>query len=179
MRKACAIFCTLSAAAYAAGCTASASGPIGVTNEFDGVRYDAEVREIVSTTTRQFIVVATLTNIRGLAVSRSYPPSCAVRVRLYRMPDHVLVYDETTVPCTFGEPTELTLYPGESKTLQSGVRWPPNVLGDSLAATRYYVGAVVQTGGDQFIEIAAGAYRVPLCVEVPATTDSFGQTVCN
>jgi hypothetical protein len=179
MRKACAIFCTLSAAAYAAGCTASASGPIGVTNEFNGVRYAAEVREIVSTTTQRFFVVATLTNTKGLAVSRSYPASCAVRVRLYTTPDHVLVYDETTVPCASGEPTELTLFPGESKTLQSGVRWPPDVLGDSLAAARYYVGAVVQTEGAQIVEIAAGVYRVPLCVEVPATTDSFGQTVCS
>ena len=167
------------AAAVACGGNASASGPIGVSNEFGGVAYAAEIREIVATTTRRFSAFVTMTNTKGLAVTRTYPAGCPVRIRLYRASDGVLVYDESRRPCTYSEPVTLTLNAGESKTLQSGVRWPPDVLGDSLAAVRYFVGAVVQTEGAQLVEIAAGVYRMPLCVEIPATQDTFGQTVCN
>jgi hypothetical protein len=172
---------TLLIVATAASCggNASASGPIGVSNEFGGVAYTAEIREIVSTTTRRFMVVVTLSNTRGIAATRTYPAGCPVRIRLYRVSDGVLVYDESKTPCAVTDPVTVTLFAGESMTLQSGVRWPPNVLGDSLAAVRYYVGAVVQTEGTQFVEIAAGVYRMPLCVELVGTEEEIGQTVCN
>lgn len=161
------------AAAACGGGNAKASGPNEIGGGFDGVTYTAEVQEIIASTTRRFTVVATLTNTKSVAVTRVYPAGCPVRIKLHRALDNELVYDETKIPCSVTTETTVTIPPGETRTLQSGVRWPPTVLGDSLAATSYNVRAVVQTEGTRVVEVAAGTYKVPDCQEQGTVT------VCN
>jgi hypothetical protein len=159
-------------AAAACGGNASGSGPTGTNNEFAGVAYTATVEEIPALTTRRFTVMVTLRNTTGQTVTRSYPAGCPVRIRLYRLLDGELVYDESDLECAFADPATITLAPGESKTLQSGPRWPPAVVGDSLVPSTYNVGAVLKTEGTTAVEISAGAYRIPDCRE------GQGQTIC-
>jgi len=165
-------------AAAACGGSASGSGPTGTGNEFAGVAYSATVTEVTASTTRWFSVVVTLRNTTNSDVTRSYPAGCPVRIRLYRALDNALVYDETTVTCGFTEPNTFTLEPGASRTLQSGTRWPPTVVGDSLPASTYNVSAVLQTEGPQAVEISAGSYKMPDCREVYSSPGAPGQTIC-
>jgi hypothetical protein len=159
-------------AGAACGGSASASGPSGIGNQFDGVEYSAVVTEIPHETTRWFSVVVTLRNTNDVTATRSYPAGCPVRVRLYRLLDNQLVYDETKNVCGVTTATTITLLPGQAATLQSGSRWPPSVVGDSLSATTYNVRAVVQTEGTVLNEVDAGAYRIPDCQQ------QGGQTIC-
>lgn len=154
------------------GGNASASGPSDLGDGFDGVEYTAEVEEIVSETTRRFTVVAHLTNTKNESVTRTYPAGCPVRIKLHRALDNQLVYDETQLPCSVTTPTTITIAPGGTHKLQSGVRWPPTVLGDSLAATTYNVRAVVNTEGTRLVEVSAGIYKVPDCQQ------QGSQTIC-
>lgn len=168
--------CSLFAALFAAGsCGASADGEglTGPVEEIDGVRYTARVEEILAETTRRFAVFVTLTNTNPESVTKTYPSGCPVRIRLYRQQDNKLQYDETKVACSVTSPASFSLAPGASQSLQSGVRWPPDVLGDTLVAVTYNVRAVVTTEGTRVVEVEAGAYRVPSCVENQAK-----QTIC-
>jgi hypothetical protein len=158
--------------AAACGGSASGSGPTGTNNQYAGVAYSATVEEIPAVTTRRFTVMVTLRNTTGQTVTRSYPAGCPVRIRLYRLLDGALVYDESDIECAFADPTTITLAPGESRTLQSGPRWPPAVVGDSLPASTYNVRAVLKTEGTEPVEISAGAYRIPDCRETET------QTIC-
>jgi hypothetical protein len=139
-----------------------------VTGLRDGVRYDAAVTEIrtqspTSTFPKiQFNVRVTLTNTVGADETRTYPGGCAVRVRLYQA-DGRLAYDESSRDCTNDAPASITIPTRESRQLFSGIRFPMNVLGDSLPVGQYRVVAMVATEGDSPVAVEAGSYRIPLC----------------
>jgi uncharacterized heparinase superfamily protein len=71
------------------------------------------------------------------------------------------LYDETGRSCSPAIST-VSIEPGSSVSLFSGIRFPTNVLGDSIIPGRYRVVAVLQRDeGPQHVE--AGTYNIPLC----------------
>ena len=141
-----------------AGC---GTNPVGPKTEYDGVKYTAVVNTIQSNNSlTQFTVLVTLENMTTATVTRTYPAGCPVRIRLYRVTDAKLVYDETARACGFTNPATLTLTSRATIKLTSGPRLPGTVLGDSLPVATYTVHAVVSTEGTTFVEIAAGSYLI-------------------
>jgi hypothetical protein len=142
-------------ATAATGCSTDVAAP---QNEFSGIKYTAEVADVPGpiSGTHQFSVIVTLQNNGGDAKTRTYPASCPVRIRLYRVSDGRLLYDETKWTCAADPLVTLTIDGFSSKTLQSGTRFPTNVMGDSLPHTTYTVYAVVLTEGSTLVEIRAG-----------------------
>lgn len=153
MRRTLKLILALSATA-AAGCSVAATGP---ETEFNGIKYTAEVADIVGALgTHQYSVIVTLTNTSGVQQTRTYPASCPVRIRLYRVADNSLLYDETRRVCDETPAATISVDAFSSKTLQSGVRFSTTFVGDSLPHTTYTVRAVVKTEGTRFVEVLAG-----------------------
>ena len=132
----------------------------GPQTEFDGVKYTAAVVLVPTGGQTLLSVVVTLTNTGGETRSRTYPASCPVRIRLYRSADNALLYDETRRACSAEPTATVSLASLESKTLQSGVRFPGTIAGDSLPFTTYVVRAVVLTEGTKEVLINAGTYAL-------------------
>ena len=141
-------------------------------NTLDGIALTAQVVEVVhsATSVKQVSLHVTLTNTTNAAVVRSYPAGCPVLIRLYRVQDLALVYDEGQQPCGFTTPTDVRLEPGASATLTSGLRFPWTITGDSLSAGAYYAAALLRITGVNLIEVDAGIYSLPFCYETPAAT---------
>jgi hypothetical protein len=150
----------LSVALVAAAAACSTDLGSGPPSEFDGIKYTAEVQDIVSGSSgaRQFAVVVTLQNLTSSTKTRTYPATCPVRVRLYRSSDNFLAYDETLRSCSPTPTSTITIPAQGTSTLTSGVRFPATVAGDSLATgqTTYTVRAIVTTEGDKEVLIDAG-----------------------
>jgi hypothetical protein len=142
------------------GCSDLGTGPPTV---FGGVKYTARVVEYdvgIAAPSLVFSVVVTLTNTGTAQQTRTYPASCPVRVRLYRETDGALMYDETRRDCDPQPTATINLGGQESKELQSGIRYPSVMAGDSLPFTTYTVRAVVTTEGSKLVLVTAGTYQL-------------------
>jgi len=167
-RRGSAVLIALLGSALACG-GGDAAGPSQPGNVIDGVAYTATVEEVVhfATTVKQVTIRVTLTNTTAATVTRSYPAGCPVRMRFYRMTDDKLVYDESQFPCGTTNTVSVTIGPKQSATVASGTRNPWEIAGDSLPVpATYYAGAIVRIVGMNPIELDAGTYRLPRCVEV-------------
>jgi hypothetical protein len=138
----------------------------------DGIALSAEVVEITHTVTSvvQVTMQVTLRNTTSAAITRSYPAGCPVRMRFYDAQTLTLVYDEGQRPCPVTTPVQFTIQPQESMMLATGVRFPWDILGDSLASAAYYAAALVRITGLNPIEVDAGVYAIPHCEELPVGT---------
>jgi hypothetical protein len=175
---------TIWTAAIAAGCLGALAcgkgGDIvdpgeGGPTVLDGVALSAEVVEIIhdATSVTQLAMQVRLTNTTSQLIVRSYPSGCPVLMRFYNPLDLSLAYDEGQRPCLVTTPVEIRLQPQESIMLTSGVRFPWQITGDSLAAGAYYAAALLRITGVNPIEIDAGIYAIPHCEE------TVGATICN
>ena len=164
------IWISVSTALVVAACASRADEdvPDDVTSPTgNGIHVTASVSEIVTNSNPptpypkiQFSVKVTLANTSGTAATLSYRPACAVRIQLRRADDSK-VYDETTRQCEPGL-ASITIAAQSQETLNSGIRFPTSVLGDSLAPGRYRVVAVFEKD-DAPLYIEAGMYNIPLC----------------
>jgi hypothetical protein len=138
----------------------------GLPTEFDGVKYTAQVVQFDVGSQNPpspvivFNVTVTLTNTGTAQQTRTYPAACPVRVRLYRQADGALMYDETRRNCDPQPTATINLGGQESKTVQSGIRYPSTIAGDSLPFTTYIVRAVVPTEGAKLVLLTAGTYEL-------------------
>ena len=133
---------------------------------FGDLAYSARVLEVehTQTTVKQLTLRVELTNQSDEMLSRAYPAGCPVRIRLYRVLDNALVYDESRFPCGAESPIGFSLGPQQSIAISSGTRNPWEVAGDSLPVpASYYAAALVRVVGQNPIEIDAGVYRLPFC----------------
>jgi len=139
-----------------------AAGPAPPGNVLDGVAYTASV-EILD---KLVVLRVTLTNTTTGAITRSYPAGCPVRIRLYRLTDNALVYDESQAPCGSTTPVSVTIAPQQSASLTSGPRYRCTIAGDSLPTpATYFAAALVRIVGMNPIELDAGTYSIPKCPE--------------
>ncbi|HYV99094.1 MAG TPA: hypothetical protein VE967_16680 [Gemmatimonadaceae bacterium] len=124
-----------------------------------GIKYTARVELVEAGGTAPLLsVVATLTNTTGAPQMRTYPAGCPVRILLYRQSDNTLVYDERTRDCAPEPTATVTIDPLATADLQSGIRFPATVAGDSLPFATYKVRAAVMTEGAKQVLIDAGTY---------------------
>jgi len=142
--------------------TTSCSGDLGSGPQttYGNIRYTAAVQDISGTTTgstaHQFSVFVTLTNKIGASQTRTYPVNCPVLIRLYRQSDQTIVYDETRSRDCSTTTATVTIPGTGTAQLQSGVRFPSVILGDSLPKAVYNAKAALLTEGSQFLIIDAG-----------------------
>ena len=134
----------------------STTEPPGETT--NGVVYSARAFAMTASTyTPGFNVVLTLENPTANSVTLTYPAGCPVRVRLYRLLDDRLMYDETRLTCQITSPADLILQAGATRTIGSGSRENCAVAGDSLLMnTSYRFVAVPQMAGATSLEVPAG-----------------------
>lgn len=135
----------------------------GTQSVFDGVRYTARVVTYdvgIMKPILVFAVFVTMTNTGAGQQTRTYPAACPVRLRLYRQTDGALMYDETRRSCDPQPATTITLAGQETKELQSGIRYPSTIAGDSLPFTTYLVRAVLATEGSTLVTVPAGTYQL-------------------
>jgi hypothetical protein len=126
--------------------------------EFDGIKYTAETVLVPTGGQTLVSVVVTLQNTGTASQTRTYPASCPVRILLFRQADDVLMYDERRRECGSTPVATITIDGLSSKQLQSGVRFPSSIAGDSLPFTTYNVRAAVMTEGTKTVLINAGTY---------------------
>jgi hypothetical protein len=105
-------------------------------------------------------VIVTLQNNTGAVQTRTYPAACPVRIQLFRLSDNALLYDETRLPCDKTVTATLTLIGLGSTTLNSGVRFPGTIAGDSLPLVTYTVRVVVLTEGTSSVVLNAGSFNL-------------------
>jgi hypothetical protein len=117
-------------------------------------------------------VLVTLRNTTSATIVRTYPAGCPVRIRLFRLDDDTALYDETAHECLGTTPVEISVAPGASKVLTSGTRSPWAIHGDSLAGATYRFAAVLRIVGENPIELDAGLYKLPFCVNQPVLSCS-------
>lgn len=122
-----------------------------------GIEYTASTSELEFDGTVNLLVTLTIENKTADPVTLTYPAGCPLRIRLYRLQDDALRYDETRVACTVTDPVQLTIQPQTSRSLGSGFRNMTGIAGDSLAFTNYRVVAVPRTEGSSIIEVSAGS----------------------
>jgi hypothetical protein len=141
----------------------------------DGIALSAQVVEVIhdATSVTQLTMRVTLTNTTNQVLVRNYPAGCPVLMRFYHPLDFSLAYDEGQRPCTVTTPVEFRLEPQESMTLTSGLRFPWEILGDSLGSGAYYAAALLRITGSNPIEIDAGTTSIPHCEQVGIST------ICN
>lgn len=141
----------------------------------DGLALSAQVAEVVHQTTsvKQITIQVTLRNTTNQQIVRSYPAGCPVLMRFYNPLDLALSYDEGRRECTVTTPVEIRLDPQEATILTSGLRFPWEILGDSLASGAYFAAALLRIVGANPVEIDAGTYVIPHCEQ------SGTGTICN
>lgn len=127
---------------------------------FDGIKYTAETVLVPTGGQTLVSVVVTLQNTGSGAQTRTYPASCPVRILLFRQTDDALMYDERRRDCSALPTATITIDGQSSKQLQSGVRFPGSIAGDSLPFTTYNVRAAVLTEGSKTVLISAGTYTL-------------------
>jgi hypothetical protein len=103
-----------------------------------------------------FLVVLHARNRGESAITLTYPATCPVRVRLYRLADTTLAYDETRRQCDQATIATVRIDPGKQWDIGSGFRDHGAVAGDSLPGATYIVRAVVSLDQVQSREISAG-----------------------
>ena len=147
----------------------------GGTPVLNGLALTAQVIEVEHemTSVIQVTMRVTLTNTTDAPIVRSYPAGCPVLMRFYHSLDLSLAYDEGRRPCSVTTPVSFSVQPQESITLTSGLRFPWEILGDSLGSGAYYAAALLRVTGINPIEVDAGVYAIPHCEQVGI------QTVCN
>ena len=102
------------------------------------------------------LLVMTMANRSSGAVEKVYPAGCPIRFRIYRSLDNQLLYDETKVACSLTTPVAISLQPGESRTIGSGFRQMPGIMGDSIPCGTYRLVGVPGTEGTTVVEVEAG-----------------------
>lgn len=147
----------------------------------DGLAVTAQVVQVEHerTSVVQVTMHVTLTNTTTEPVVRSYPAGCPVLMRFYNAQNLQLVYDEGRRRCAVTTPVQFRLAPQESMTLTSGLRFPWEILGDSLPAAAYYSAALLRLTGNNPVEVDAGVYAIPHCEEVFALPGAPGETICH
>lgn len=143
------------------GALACGDGVSAPETTFDGIKYTAATNTITSANgATQFTVLVTLENTTGGTLTRTYPATCPVRIKLYRASDQALLYDESRRDCDMSITATLTIGGRETAQVSSGVRFAQNVLGDSLPSTTYNVKALVLTECTKTVLIDAGQYTL-------------------
>lgn len=137
------------------GCKADFSDP-EPPETFGNIKYSAEIKVIHNGAVTFYNAFVTLHNQTGGAQTRTYPVSCPVQIRLYRLGDNVVVYDETRRVCDKSHTAELTINGTSDAMLYSGNRTAGSILGDSLPAATYGARVVVNTEGNKEALIYAG-----------------------
>lgn len=150
------------------------AGPAGETT--NGIVYSARANAITASTYLPgFNIILTLSNPTGNAVTVTYPAGCPVRVRLYRLLDDRLMYDETKVTCQVTSPATMTLQAGQTRTVGSGSRENCAVAGDSIVMNAVYrFTAVPQMEGATTLELPAGELNLPGTAVVAGVTVTCG-----
>jgi hypothetical protein len=147
--------------AVACGDDDDATGPTPTQELVDGVLYTARVDLIQNVLYPNkapafFQIVATLQNQRGVALDRTFPAACPVRIRLERDYDDVVVYDETRRPCDAEPLALLSLPPRGTQSIASGMKVMESFRGDSIPVGTYNVFATLSTEGDKPVVVRAG-----------------------
>jgi hypothetical protein len=162
---------SMAAAMTAMACATTADEePIDGINEptVTGITLTGAVSEIVTSSAAraypniQFNVTVTISNNTSTATEVTYRSACPVRLQLHSLSSPTeKVYDESARMCDAGLST-LSVGPGSSETVFSGVRFPRTVLGDSISPGRYRVTAIFQRENSP-LQVDAGTYNIPLC----------------
>lgn len=139
------------------GCGGDSSGP---SDQGGNLRYTARVERVQTGTINFVTVIVSVRNTTSAVETRTYPSACPVQIRLYRLGDDALVYDETRRDCPATPTSTLEVGGLQTKELQSGLRNPTTILGDSIAAASYGVRAVVNTEGNKLIIVNAGTVNL-------------------
>jgi hypothetical protein len=102
------------------------------------------------------LLVMRMENPSAAAIERVYPAGCPIRFRIYRSLDNTLLYDETKLACTLTTPVTMRIQPGEARTIGSGFRQMPGIMGDSIPCGTYRLVGVPGTEGTKVVEVEAG-----------------------
>jgi hypothetical protein len=122
-----------------------------------GLVYSASTTELRIDAGYSLLVTLSIENTSTAPITLTYPASCPIRIRLYQPSDNALVYDETRVACASDGEATLTISPQDSRSIGSGFRGMPRIVGDSLPFAIYRVFAVPQMEGAAVFEVPAGS----------------------
>jgi hypothetical protein len=148
--------CIFALALAAASCSSDEVTTSAEPKATTGIEYTAGTSELRFEGNVNLMVTLTIANRSAEPITLTYPAGCPVRIRLYRVADDSLRYDETRLTCTVTNPAQLTLQPQSSRSFGSGFRSMPRMAGDSLQFTLYRVAAVPTTEQESILEIPAG-----------------------
>src|SRR5262245_14350035 len=109
------------------GCKADFSAP-EPSETFGNIHYAAEIKEIRNGTVVLYNAFVTLHNRTGGNQTRTYPVSCPVQIRLYRLGDDALVYDETKRECDMSRTADIQIGGSSDAMLYSGNRTATSIL---------------------------------------------------